>query len=175
MKISSNTNNLFFIIIGAAIISATLLLTNSTNNHSLNKIFDDFGNYFSSSFSNNNEEPPSEEEIPEVDLNQFVPNGWNVMDIVMTNGVVYITANVNNFYGGGCQYDTKIINTNNYDVHIKNSKVSFYNSATNELIMSHTLPFDKVLSPGGVITSFTSTGKNVGKTPHYLEFIPWVN
>ncbi len=181
---SGNNNNLFWVITGAVIVLAVFLLISSTNNNTASKIFDSFGGYFSERFtmnneSNENEEIPweeeevPEEEIPQIDLNQFVPAGWKVMDLVISNGVVYITANVNNFYGGGCQYDTRMINTNNYDVHIKDSKVAFYNSSTNELIMEHTLPFDRVLAQGEVIASFTSTGKDVGKTPHYLKFVPW--
>lgn len=157
---------MFWVATGAVIVMSVFFLINNSNNSSMKSIFGKYNSYFSDSIKKD------EDTTPEIDLAQFIPIGWNMMDIVITNGIVYITANVNNFYGGGCQYDTKIINTNNYDVHIKRSKVSFYNLETNEVIMSHILPFDRILVPNGSITSFTSTGKNIGKIPHYLEFVP---
>ncbi len=169
---SNNTNSLFWIITGAVIVLAAFLVISSTNNNTISKIFDDFSNHFFDKLSDSENEDP-EEEIPEVDLNQYIPSGWNLMGIVMTNGVVYVTGNVNNFYGGGCQFDARIINTNPYEVHIKNAKITFINSETHEIILLVNSQIDRILAPGDVIITGISTGKDVGKTNHYMEFIPW--
>jgi hypothetical protein len=125
---SNNTNTLFWVITGAVIVLTAFLILNVSQNKNLKKI----NNKFSDLFYNDNKIQNYEKEI---DLSVYIPTGWKVMDIVTTNGVVYITGNPNNFYGGGCQFDTRIINTNDYDVHIINSKVKFYNSETNQLII----------------------------------------
>lgn len=164
---SNNTNSLFWIITGAVIVLAAFLLISATNNNTIDKIFDNFSGYFSKEISTDEEAPP------EVNLNQYIPTGWKVLDITMTNGVVYVSGNIKSFSGGGCQFDFRIINTNDYEVHIKNAKLSFINSVTNEVITKVDLPFDRILAKNEAIISFISMGKDLGTINHKTTFIPW--
>jgi hypothetical protein len=165
---SNNTNSLFWIITGAVIVLAVFLLNSATNNNTIDKIFDNFSGYFSKEISGNDDGG-----TPEVNLDQYIPSGWTVMDIVMTNGVVYVAGNFKSIGGGSYQFDFRIINTNDYDVHIKNSSIAFINSETHEVITSSNLPFDQVLTPGNSIKSFSALSKNLGAINHYITFVPW--
>lgn len=130
-----------------------------------NRVFNRFGSMFSKELES--------KENSTIDLTQYIPSGWEVMDIVMVDGIVYITGNPIQFTTGGCQYDTRMINTNDFEVHVIKSKVTFKNSSTNEIIFDHVLPFDRILKKNQMIVSFTSTPKPVCKTNHYVEFIPF--
>ncbi len=166
---SSNTNNLFWIITGAVIVIGIFLLVSNSNNHAIKNIFDNMDNYFGNRIGNGDN---NDEEEPEpINYEQYIPNGWNLVDVVMTKGVVYVVGNFRSIGGGGYTWDVRIINANDYEVHFINGKVSFIDSQTNNPILHSNLPFDRILAPnGGFINSFTSAGVPIGLIDHYILF-----
>jgi hypothetical protein len=167
---SSNTNNLFWVITGAVIIMGIFLLVSFSNNNTLKNIFDNMDNYFHTEVDDNQED---DQEEPEINYDQFIPEGWQLLDIVMTNGVVFVAGNFRSVGSGSYQFDFKIINSNDYEVHIRNSKVSFFDSQTNGALLAVNLPFDRVLAPNEKINSFMVMGVNLVSISHYISFGPW--
>jgi hypothetical protein len=163
---SSNTNNLFWVITGAVIIMGIFLLVSFSNNNTLKNIFDNMDGYFHT-------EVEEEDEEPEINYDQFIPEGWELLDVVMTNGVVYVAGNFRSIGSGSYQFDFKIINSNDYEVHIRNSRVSFFDSQTDGVLLAVNLPFDRVLAPNEKINSFMAMGLNLASADHYIMFSPW--
>jgi hypothetical protein len=81
---SNNTNTLFWIITGAVIVLVVFVLINTSQNNTLNRINNKFSEYFENISNNENN----------IDYSEYIPEGFNVVDIVNNNGLLYINGNV---------------------------------------------------------------------------------
>lgn len=166
---SSNTNTLFWVITGAVIVIGIYLLISHSNDTAIKNIFDTMDTYFQTDGNggNNNADPEPE---PEVEYEQYLPANWNILDVAVYKGVVYVIGNYSN-NGGSYRWDVRIINANDYEVHFINGYIAFFDAQTNNQLTYSNLPFDRILAPNGdYISSFTVAGTPIGTINHYITF-----
>ncbi len=177
---SNNTNSLFWIITGAVIVLAVFLLISSTNNNTVSKVFDSFGGYFSERFSINNESNENEEEgVLEADpeeeriiqelYDKYIQKGWNIMDIAVEKGVACIAYNYTKNGNNHFSWQILVINTNDFEVHLKNLKWTYFDSNTHEILLTLS-PYEWQLDPNGMVMSGTANSVPMASIDHYLVF-----
>ncbi|HPE14351.1 MAG TPA: hypothetical protein PLT65_00735 [Bacilli bacterium] len=192
---SSNTNTLFWVICGAVIVTTLFLFVNNNDSVLMEKVFSKMNGYFQSAVNNENsnpdnnadnnnqevENPNNEEEQPdpieEVPLeekySQYIPSNWTLLDIAESKGMLYLSGNFKSIGSGCYQWDFKMINTNNYDIHLSNPKITFYDSQTNDVILTLN-PYEWDIKANSLMNSFVSTPKPIGNIDHYVVFT-WGN
>lgn len=157
---SNNTNTLFWIITGAVIVLVVFVLINTSQNNTLNRINNKFSEYFENISNNENN----------IDYSEYIPEGFNVVDIVNNNGLLYINGNVIQYEDNMFYWDERIINTNRYDVDFKDVSLKYYNSITNELIIEINLPFDQIMTSKEILYLGTASWFSIEEVNHYIKF-----
>ena len=189
---SGNTNNLFWVICGAVVVTAFFLLISDTKANALTNTFAKMNSYFQSATKdnqeentdeNNQEENPSEIEeekkIPENTAEEqriidelyatYTAKGWKIIDIAVEKGVACIGFNFSKNGNNSYQWQILVINTNNYEVHLKNLKWTYFDSNTHEVLLTLS-PYEWQLGPNGMIMSGTANSVPMASIDHYIVF-----
>ena len=180
---SGNTNNLFWVICGAVVVTAFFLLISDAKANALTNTFAKMNSYFQNVTSDNQGESPSEIEDEEekpgnsvedqriIDelYTEYTAKGWDIIDIAAKNGVACIGYNFSKNGSNSFSWQILVINTNNYDVHLKNIKWTYYDSNTHEVLLTLS-PYEWQLDPNGMIMSGTANSVPMASIDHYFVF-----
>ena len=188
---SGNTNNIFWVICGAVIVTTIFSLISNNHDYALTNTLDKMNSYFkSAALDSKSEENPigvgeektpieneEQETIPEIDpedqrikdelYNKYTAKGWNIIDIAVKKGVACIGFNFSKNGNNSYSWQILVINTNNYEVHLKNIKWTYYDSNTNEILLILS-PYEWQLGPDGMIMSGTANSVPMSSIDHYF-------